>query len=122
MRPPILLRLLLLWLLLVAVAGTCLLFDTSLGLSLLWGGSASLLPSLCFAWYSYRAPWGARQAANALSAMYRAEAIKFLFTVAIFAAVFMQAKKVYPSVVFLTFVGAQLCAWVVTARAFYRRR
>lgn len=115
-------RLLLLWIALALGSGALLLIDTTLGLSLLWGFSVSLLPGICFAWFSYRGPWGARRTAAVLSAIYRAEAIKFFLTVVLFAAVFMQVDKIYPSVVFLAFIGAHICSWVLTAQALIRRQ
>lgn len=85
------------------------------GLSLIWGFSASLIPTTCFVWIGIRKYGGARQSAAVLSAMYRAEAFKFLITAAIFAVVFKQADKVYLPVFFLAFVAGQIASWLVMA-------
>lgn len=86
-----------------------------IGLSLIWGVSTSLLPSACFIWVGMRHYGGARQSAAVMSALYRAEALKFLVTAVIFAVVFKQADKVYLPVFFLAFVAGQIASWLVMA-------
>jgi len=100
----------------LAVLGACVVpVQAKAGMSLIWGVSASLLPSACFVWVGIRRYGGARQSAAVLSALYRAEALKFLITAAIFAAVFKQADKVYLPVFFLAFVTGQIASWLVMA-------
>jgi ATP synthase protein I len=96
--------------------------NARLGLSLLWGCSVSLLPSACFAWFSFRNYGGARRSIAMLYGLYRAEAFKFLLTAALFAAVFVQVDKIYAPAFFLAFVGGQIASWLVTARALSRQR
>jgi ATP synthase protein I len=90
------------------------LIDAGAGLSLLWGFSVCLLPAVCFTWYAnqYR---GARATQVTVQKFYRAEAVKFVLTAMLFAAVFQQVDKIYPATFFLAFVIAQIFSWVLTA-------
>lgn len=121
-RPPVLSRLLLLWSALALLSGAATLINTPLGLSLLWGCSVSLLPSVCFAWYGLRKYGGAQQSLAMVRAVYRAEGIKFFLTAAMFAAVFIQVDKIYLPVFFLAFVFGQIASWLVTAQVLVRHQ
>lgn len=98
------------------------LVEARIGLSLLWGVSVSLLPSACFAWYSFRAYGGARRSAAMIRSVYRAEAIKFLLTAVLFAVVFKQVGRINLPVFFLAFVCGQIASLLVTARALDQRQ
>lgn len=90
------------------------------GVSLIWGFSASLVPGMCFVWFGLRKYGGARQSAALVSALYRAEALKFLITVAIFAVVFQWAERVHLPIFFLAFVAGQIASWLVMAATLRR--
>lgn len=113
-------RLLLLWFALALLAGATALINTTWAISLLWGCSVSLLPSVCFAWYSFRKRYRAGQALAVVHAFYRAEAIKFLLTAAMFAAVLARVDMIHLPVFFLAFIGAQMSSWWLTARVLNR--
>lgn len=85
------------------------------GISMIWGFSASLIPGICFVWFGIRKYGGASQSAALVSALYRAEALKFVITVAIFAAVFKQAERVSLPIFFAAFVAGQIASWLVMA-------
>jgi ATP synthase protein I len=107
---------------LAPIAGAVFVIDTQLGLSLLWGYSVAILPSVCFAWFGFRKFGGARQTGAMVSGLYRAEAFKFFLTAALFAAVFAQVDRVYLPVFFLAFVCGQVGSWLATAQALGRQR
>lgn len=88
--------------------------DPVRGLSLIWGFSVCLLPAICFSWYSFRYR-GARVAVATVNMFYRAEAMKFILTALLFAAVFYRADKVDLVVFFLAFVAAQILSWLLMA-------
>lgn len=96
--------------------------DPQVGLSLLWGLATSALPGFCFAWYGLRRLGGARQSRGAVHGLYRAEAIRFVFTAALFAAVFLRVEQIHLTAFFAAFVSAHLSASLVTARVLHRRR
>lgn len=121
-RPPVLSRLLLFWSLLVLVAFSVWMFDTRLGLSLLWGIAVSALPGACFAWYSFRRHGGARQSGAVVRAIYRAETLKFFLTAVVFAAVFSRVSDIHPVVFFIAFIGTHIGSSLVSARVIARFR
>lgn len=119
-KPPVLRRLLLLWLATLPLALMTMLIDARWGLSLLWGFSVSLLPAACFAWYATRHS-GARAAAAVVNGFYRAEAVKFVLTAILFALVFQRVDQIHLPAFFLAFIAAQIIAWVLTAQSLRRR-
>lgn len=112
--------LLLLWFALALLSGAVTLINTTWGLSLLWGCSVSLVPSVCFAWYSFRKRYSAGQAQAVVHAFYRAETVKFVLTAAMFAAVFAQVDMIHLPIFFLAFIGAQIGSWWLAARVLSR--
>lgn len=92
-----------------------------MGLSVLWGYSVNVLPSICFAWYSLKYFGSARRSRAMVSSLYRAEALKFVLTVVLFSVVFMQVGSIYPLIFFLAYGAAQVATWVITARALAQR-
>lgn len=113
-KPPVFKYLFSLWLVASALAVVMMKLDMRWGLSLLWGFSVCLLPTLCFSWYAFKYQ-GARLVSASVQMFYRAESMKFLLTTVLFALVFKQADKIIPMVFFLAFVAAQILAWLVSA-------
>lgn len=119
-RPPVAAHLLWFWLALLLLAGLVALVNRPYALALAWGSSVNLLPGICFAWYSFRTGRGARHALATVNAFYRAEAIKFLLTAVLFAAVFVQVEAIHLPTFFLAFLGAQAGSWWLSARVLGR--
>lgn len=114
--PPVMQRLVCLWLALLAIASMVYWVEPLWAGALMCGASISLLPSICFAWYSLR--WrGARFTTLALRGFYLGSATKFFLTVVLFAAVFSGLRELPPAGVFLGFLIAQFTGLAVTARS-----
>jgi F0F1-type ATP synthase assembly protein I len=107
-------RLLILWMVLIAMSVAVMPIDSRWGLSLLWGFSVCLLPAVCFTWYAFRYR-GARVVIASVKMFYRAETVKFFLTAILFAVVFHHADKISTAVFFLAFVAAQIASWLVSA-------
>lgn len=99
----------------IILASAVLLVDARIGLSLMWGFSACMLPALSFAWYASRGS-GTLGAVVTINRFYRAEAVKIVLTAALFALIFQHEKKIDVVVLFLAFIVAQVCSSVLVAR------
>jgi ATP synthase protein I len=120
-RPPVVRRLLWLWLSTLGLSLAVMVFNPQWGLSLLWGSSVSLLPAICFARYAFRYR-GASYTLSAVGAFYRGEALKYFLTLLLFAAVFIQVAKIHAVVFFLAFISVQIFSWLLTAHALGQRQ
>jgi len=80
-------------------------------LSTLLGGGVAWLPSVLFAWLTFRHR-GALQARNIVKSFYRAEAGKFGLTAALFIVVFVAVPPSNPAFFFGAYVVTQLVHWL----------
>lgn len=103
-----------LWLALAVLALAVMPLDKKIGISLVWGISVCLLPTICFAWYSFRYR-GGQVVASVVAAFYRAETVKFLLTGMLFAAVFNRADQINLSIFFAAFCVTQILCWSLSA-------
>ncbi|MCI0509489.1 ATP synthase protein I [Chromohalobacter marismortui] len=80
-------------------------------LSTLLGGGVAWMPSVLFAWLTFRYR-GASQARNIVKSFYRAEAGKFGLTAALFIVVFVAVPPSNPAFFFGAYVVTQLAHWL----------
>lgn len=115
-KPKIFYRWCLVWLLWVISALLLKVLNPEISRSVLLGGCVAMIPSLCFAWLTFRYQ-GARQSQRALSTFYRAEGIKFIFTAGLFSLVFIRAETINIMVFFVSFILAQILFCLVAWRS-----
>jgi len=89
--------------------------DLGAAVSALWGGSIGFLSAAIYA-SAMRAPRGSRPS-DLLNAQYRAQALKFAVTLALFGATFAFARGVSPLPLFLTYAVTLLAYWVALLRS-----
>ncbi len=113
---PVLRQLVWLWLGLLLLASLAVFYSPRMGLTLLWGVSVCLVPTLLFAKLTEKRV-GTVPITHVLRSFNRAESAKFVFTAGLFTAVFIQAEKVFVPVFFMVFIATQVLSLVVIARA-----
>ena len=77
--------------------------DKAMGYSALLGGLISIVPNTYFACSTFRYS-GARAASNIARSIYLAEVLKFVFSAALFACVFVLVKPIAAGTLFTAFI------------------
>lgn len=121
-KPPVLKGISILGLLLLTLTCVVRFFDPLIATSILWGGAVCLVPNYVFAWWTYRQQ-SASLAKELVNGFYRAEAIKFVLTAALFAWVFIQADRIRTELFMTAFIVTQVITWVLSSYivSVYRR-
>lgn len=88
--------------------------DLGAAVSALWGGSIGFLSAAIYA-SAMRGPRASRPG-DLLNAQYRAQALKFAVTLALFGATFAFARGVSPLPLFFTYAVTLLAYWVALLR------
>lgn len=109
-----------LWLALCVLSGPVLYWQPLWGISLLWGFSVCLVPSMVFARLAGHIR-GARDVRQSVSRFYRAESVKLLLTAVLFAVVFTRDVPISLPVFLCAFITAQVIQMIVTAVVINRR-
>ncbi|MCP8900487.1 ATP synthase subunit I [Gilvimarinus xylanilyticus] len=105
-----------LWIILLVIAAPVVFWRPVWGISLLWGFSVCLVPSMVFARFAGQIR-GASAVRQSVNRFYRAESAKLLLTAALFAAVFTRDVPISLPVFLCAFVVAQIAQMIVTAKA-----
>lgn len=113
---PVFRWLLRLWIILLVIAAPIVFWRPVWGISLLWGFSVCLVPSMVFARFAGQIR-GASAVRQSVNRFYRAESAKLLLTAALFAVVFTRDVPISLPVFLCAFVVAQIAQTIVTAKA-----
>ncbi|MFC3154167.1 ATP synthase subunit I [Gilvimarinus japonicus] len=117
---PVFKRLVVLWLILMAISGAVFSWHSLWGISLLWGFSVCLLPAIVFARFAGQVR-GARDISQSVHRFYSAESAKLILTAALFAVVFTRDVPISMPVFLCAFVTAQIAQLIVIAASVRQR-
>ncbi|MDO3387671.1 ATP synthase subunit I [Gilvimarinus sp. SDUM040013] len=116
---PVFNYLLKLWIVLIVISMPVVFWQSSWGISLLWGFSVCLVPAMVFARYAGHIH-GATNIRASVNRFYGAETAKFMLTTALFVVVFTRDVNFSVPVFLCAFIAAQVAQLIVTARVIRR--